>query len=73
MLIETVTTAFTVKCDGPPSCPTPPLVTPTEAGLAGILRGHGWRLSERHGRIDREAPMYCKPCTAALQAAGKLP
>jgi hypothetical protein len=72
MLAETTVTTFTVTCDGPASCPTRPLVTPTEAGLARILKGQGWRLSEADGKIDRTQPTYCKRCTMALQADGKL-
>jgi hypothetical protein len=73
MLTEHTVTTITVACDGP-GCTTPSITTPTEAGLLTILRNMGWRVPDvdADGKIDRDQPVYCKACTAALQAAGKL-
>jgi len=77
MLTETTVTTLTLARDGPSrgtTCPTPSLVTNTEAALLKAMRAQGWRLPDldRDGKIDRGSPCFCKACTLALQAAGKL-
>jgi hypothetical protein len=72
---EKTVTTFAVTCDGPAlgaTCPTRPIQTATDSGLAGILKGMGWRVVEQGGKIARGSPCYCKPCTQMLEAAGKL-
>lgn len=77
MLTETTIRNFTVTCDGPALgrvCPTLSISSPTDAGLLKIMRAQGWSLPDvdGDGKIDQGSPCYCKPCTKALQAAGKL-
>jgi hypothetical protein len=77
MFVETTVRSFTVTCDGPAqgtACPTLSISSPTDAGLLKIMRAQGWRLPDvdGDGHIDQVSPCYCKACTGALQAAGKL-